>query len=102
MVKTFHVSIVTPELILFEGDIAYLFVPGGAGSMGILPDHAGLLSSLVPGAFELRLPITADNPQSKSISFITQKSGFIEVSKNVVSILLDAADSYTITAQQIT
>jgi F-type H+-transporting ATPase subunit epsilon len=88
MAKTFKVSIVTPQRILFDGEVSYLFVPGGAGCMGILPDHAALLSSLEPGNFELRLP----EPE-KSITFKTEKPGFIEVNKNIVSILLDAADS---------
>lgn len=91
MAKTFHVSIVTPERVLFDGQAVYLFVPGGAGSMGILADHASLLSSLVPGPFELRLPEPA-----KSVFFQTRKTGFIEVNKNEVSILLDASDSNSI------
>ena len=88
MAQTFKVSIVTPQRVLFDGDVAYLFVPGGAGCMGILPDHAALLSSLAAGTFELRLL-----PPAKTISFKTTKPGFIEVNQNVVSILLDAADS---------
>jgi F-type H+-transporting ATPase subunit epsilon len=91
MAKTFTVSIVSPQRVIFDGEVSYLFVPGGGGCMGILPDHAALLSSLAAGSFELRLPSPA-----KSIVFKTEKTGFIEVNKNVVSILLDAADSNVI------
>lgn len=57
--------------------------------MGILPDHAPLLSTLLPGQFELRLP----DASAKAVFFTTRKTGFLEVNKNAVSILLDAADS---------
>ena len=89
--NTFKVSIVTPERIVFEGDVVYLYVPGGGGTMGILANHAPLLASLTPGIIELR-------PQepAKSIFLKIQKTGFIEVLKNNVSILLDAADSFAI------
>ncbi len=58
--------------------------------MGIYPDHASLLSTLMPGTFELRLPSASTG---NNIVFKTQKIGFIEINRNVVSILLDAADS---------
>ena len=81
----------TPDRIVYEGDVVYLYVPGGGGTMGILANHAPLLSSLTPGSFELRPPEPA-----KSIFFKTQRTGFIEVLKNNVSILLDTADSTVI------
>lgn len=90
---TFKLTIVTPERILFDGDAVYLHVPGGAGSMGILANHAPLLSSLVPGTFELWVPSSED-----PVFFRTTKNGFIEVLKNNVSILLDASDSFAIPA----
>lgn len=93
--RTFNVSILTPERSLFDGGVEYLLVPGGAGSMGILPDHAPLLSTLTPGSFELRLPAPADKP----ILFTTKMTGFIEINKNKVSILLDAADSSALSLQ---
>jgi len=85
--NTFKVTIVTPEKIVFDGEAEYLHVPGGAGSMGILANHAPLLSSLTAGAFELR---PANAP---AVIFKTSRGGFIEVLNNNVSILLDAADS---------
>ncbi|MBF0594658.1 MAG: F0F1 ATP synthase subunit epsilon [Candidatus Omnitrophica bacterium] len=93
MAKTFKVSILTPDRVMFNGDVSYLLVPGGEGSMGILPDHASLLSTLSPGSYELRF----EEP-GKSIFFKTKNSGFIQVDKNIVSILLDSADSLAINA----
>ena len=89
MARTFNVSILTPDRSLFDGGVEYMCVQGGAGSMGILPDHAPLLSTLVPGKIELRI----SEPSVKTILFNTQKNGFIEINKNVVSILLDSSDS---------
>ncbi len=89
MPNQLSLSIVSPERTLYEGAVRYLQVPGGAGHMGILPDHAPIISSLKPGHFEVRPAKQGASP----IKFETQKIGFLEVDKNRVSILLDATDS---------
>ncbi|MBF0122531.1 MAG: F0F1 ATP synthase subunit epsilon [Candidatus Omnitrophica bacterium] len=87
MSKKLMLSVMTPERVLFEGEITYLSVPGGAGFMGILVDHAPLISSLKAGPFEVR-PVS-----EKTLRFSTTRKGFFEISANQATILLDAADS---------
>ena len=94
MATQLTLSIVSPERTLYEGVVSYLYVPGGAGYMGILKDHAPIISSLKPGQFEVRPAKQGASP----IKFTTQKIGFMEVSQNLVSILLDATDSDVIPA----
>ena len=87
MLHTLHLTVVTPEKVLFDGDVKYLHVPGGAGFFGVLVDHAPMLASLVPGPFEVR-PMVGD-----PVKFKTTCPGFFEVVNNKASILLDAADT---------
>jgi F-type H+-transporting ATPase subunit epsilon len=87
MSSILHLTVVTPEKVLFEGDVNYIYAPGGAGFFGVCPDHAPMLASLQPGIFEIR-PVAGD-----PIKFKTKCFGFFEVVKNNASILLDAADT---------
>ena len=87
MANILQLTVVSPEKVLFNGDIKYLYAPGGAGFFGVLVDHAPLIASLKAGSFEIR-PLTGE-----PIIFTTTHPGFFEVVKNKASILLDAADT---------
>ena len=41
--------IVSPEKIVFVGDVESVIVPGMMGEFQVLPNHAPLISSLEPG-----------------------------------------------------
>lgn len=51
--KTLHCSVVTPEGSVFDGPAVNVVFPAFDGEMGILPNHAPLLTKL--GAGELRV-----------------------------------------------
>ncbi len=97
MANQLALSIVTPERVLFEGPIRYLSVPGSAGHMGILVDHAPIISSLKPGLIEIRPVKTGAAP----LKFSIQRPGFMEINKNQIDILLDATDSNALSAEQL-
>ncbi len=82
-----HLTVVTPLKVLFDADIRYVHVPGGAGDFGVLKDHAPIIASLRAGPFEIQ-PLSG-----ASVLFTTIHPGFFEVVNNKASILLDAADS---------
>ena len=48
-----HCSITTPEKLVYEGTARMVVVPSSDGELGILPNHAALMSLL--GVGELRL-----------------------------------------------
>ncbi len=44
-----HFEFVSPESILFSGDVDQVDLPGAEGDMGILGGHAPLVTTLRPG-----------------------------------------------------
>jgi F-type H+-transporting ATPase subunit epsilon len=44
-----HFEFVSPERVLFSGDVDQVDLPGSEGDMGILPLHAPLVTTLRPG-----------------------------------------------------
>ena len=81
----FRLSIVTPEKIFFDNDVQALVVPGSEGYLGVLSNHAPLITALQPGRIEFR-------DANDKVSYLSVTNGFIEVSKNTATILCDAAE----------
>ena len=73
-------TIVTPEKIFYEDEVVSLIAPGSEGYLGVLTDHAPLITALVPG----KLTVKDDKNQE---SFFAIGGGFMEVFKNQVTIL---------------
>jgi len=48
------VEIITPESTLFEGKATYVYLPGSDGGLGILNNHAPLISSLKKGVVRVK------------------------------------------------
>jgi F-type H+-transporting ATPase subunit epsilon len=81
----FHLSIVTPEKVFFEAEIKSLIIPGTEGYLGVLPDHAPLITALKPGKIEFR--DAADRLHTLAVS-----TGFLEVSRNKANLLVEAVE----------
>ena len=81
---TLHVEIVTAERELYSGEANLVSAPGTEGRLGILPKHAALLTTLSPGALNIKLG-DAEEP-------IFISGGFLEVSNNSVIVLADTAE----------
>jgi F-type H+-transporting ATPase subunit epsilon len=79
------VEIVTGErVVLSETDVDMVVAPGSDGSLGILPQHAPLISTLAAG--ELR--VKKGGREQSIVVF----GGFIEVTPHKVIILADTAE----------
>lgn len=74
------VDIVSPEKILFSGDVECLVVPGEKGTFEVLCNHAPIISNLVAG----KVVCKGNTPFEIQI-----KGGFIEVAQNVVSVCVE-------------
>lgn len=86
MDKVFTTSIQTREGSIYQDKVASLIAPGEIGYLGILANHAPLVTSLVPGNIILK------EPSGKVTVFKNTGKGFLEVVKNSVLILLDSAE----------
>ncbi|GAG38126.1 unnamed protein product, partial [marine sediment metagenome] len=51
---TIRCEIVSQDRLVFEGDADIVIIPGVNGEMGILPNHAPLLSTMVMGVIKVR------------------------------------------------
>ena len=45
----FHFDLVSPEKLLFTGEVEQVDLPGSEGDMGVLADHAPVVTTLRPG-----------------------------------------------------
>ncbi len=53
-VRTFDLSLVTPEGAAFEGEAEMLIVPGASGEIGVLARHAPLVAMLKAGEIRVK------------------------------------------------
>ncbi len=81
----YKLSIVTTERIVYEDDVSSVVAPGAVGYLGILSNHAPIITSLKPGK------LTVKDAAGKEIVF-SLTGGFLENSANKCSILADAAE----------
>ena len=83
MASEFKLSVLTPERTVFEGPVEYVQVPGTEGYLGVLANHAALVTALASGALTLRDP--GGHERRMNVS-----AGFFEVSANRATVLADA------------
>ena len=74
-------EIITPEQIIFSGEVSLVTVPGTKGRFTILEHHAPIISSLEKGIITYRVDGNDVN--------IHSNGGFVEVSDNTVSIAIE-------------
>ena len=78
-----HLEFVSPESVLFSGDVDQVDLPGAEGDMGILPGHAPLVTTLRPGI----VTIFRDGKREPVVVI----GGFAEVSPAGLTVLADKA-----------
>jgi F-type H+-transporting ATPase subunit epsilon len=83
MAPTFEIEVVTPERQVVKQNAESAQIPGKDGYLGILPDHAALLSELGEGELSYTLGGKTEKLQVSG--------GFVEVRNNHVRVLADSA-----------
>jgi F-type H+-transporting ATPase subunit epsilon len=78
---TFQFDLVSPEEVVFSGQVEHVVVPGSEGEFGVLAGHAPLIAMLRPGI----LRILPDDQR------IMVTGGFAEVSPEGLTVLADRA-----------
>lgn len=84
MANTFHLEVLTPGRVFFEGDVEEVIIPGVEGYEGILVDHVPIIISLNDGA----LKIKADNEWKEAVIH----AGFAQVEQKRTIIMSDAVE----------
>ena len=81
---TIRCEIVSQDRLVYEGDVDIVVIPGVEGEMGILPEHAPLLSILDIGVIRVR--------KENQEEIFTVTGGLVEVQPEIITILADAAE----------
>jgi len=81
----FHFELVSPEKLLFSGEVEQVDVPGAEGDFGVLAEHAPMVTTLRPGI----LTVHGAGGQQK----IVVRGGFAEVSADGLTVLADVAEA---------
>lgn len=84
MSNVLSLEVVTPERVLFKGETTSLIVPATEGYLGVLFNHAPLITGLKSGIIKYR--------QGESFKVLAISNGFMEVAHNVATILVDTAE----------
>jgi len=85
MAKTLQVDIVSAEHAIFSGEAEMVVAPGEAGELGILPEHAALLTRIKPGTLRIKIP----GENREEIIYVS--GGMMEVQPHVVTVLADTS-----------
>ena len=80
-----RLEIVTPEKRVLDAEVDSVTVPTASGEAGILQNHAPLVSALKPGVLTYAIKGATDK--------LAISSGFVEVNSDLVSVLVDSAES---------
>ena len=80
----FHFELVSPERLLFSGNVEAVVVPGAEGAFTVLPNHAPVMTVLKPGIVEV------DETASKKARLFV-RGGFADVSPAGLTILAEQA-----------
>ena len=83
-----QLSIVTPERLVLNEEVDQVNVPGVEGDLGILYDHAPILTTMRAGKFSYEL---LGEKGKKTIQMIVS-GGYLEVTDNRVIVLAEAVE----------
>ena len=80
-----HFELVSPEKLVFSGEVTQVDLPGAEGDFGVMEGHAPLVTTLRPGIMTV---VAGGNAQK-----IVVLGGFAEVSDKGLTVLADTADA---------
>ena len=83
-----QLSIVTPERLVLSEDVDQVNVPGVEGDLGILYDHAPILTTMRAGRFSYELL----GEQGRETIRMIVSGGYLEVTDNRVIVLAESVE----------
>lgn len=82
--KKINLKITTPDKNFFQGEVDMVILRAKSGEIGILPNHAPLVTVLDIGSIRIK--------QGEDEKKAVLNEGFLKVSKNQVDIFTDSAE----------
>ena len=79
-----HVTVISPEQSVFEGDAESVVVPAFDGEVGILRQHAPFMTLLGEGDLKVR--------QAGTTHLFHVRGGFLQVADDVVRVVAEYAE----------
>jgi F-type H+-transporting ATPase subunit epsilon len=83
--KMIKLEIVTPEKMALSETVEMVTIPTASGEIGILPNHAPLISALQAGILSYT--------KGATVNRLVVSGGFVEVGVNTVSVLAEIAEA---------
>ena len=80
---SFHFDLVSPEKLLFSGEVEQVDVPGSEGDFGVLADHAPFVTTIRPGILVMH--------RERGAQRVVIGGGFAEVGPGGLTVLADMA-----------
>jgi len=77
-----HLEIISPEKLMFAGDIIIVQLPGTLGSFEIMENHAPIISTLTKGKIKVK-------ETNNTITYFEISGGLIEASNNEINVLVE-------------
>ncbi len=80
----FHFELVSPEKLLYSGDVDSVVVPGSDGQFTVMKDHAPVMTTMRPGVVDV-------NEGASKVLRLFVRGGFADVSASGLTILAEQA-----------
>ncbi|MEE9392900.1 MAG: ATP synthase F1 subunit epsilon [Planctomycetota bacterium] len=85
METSFTLEVITPESIVYTGRVKELILPAIDGQIGVLANHAPLVTALAVGALQIK-------EEDGSERTMVVSDGFFEIANNHARVLADAGE----------
>ena len=85
MAGSLRLHVHTPERELVDADVREVTAEGALGQIGVLPDHAALVTALEPGELSYR-------DAANALVRLRLGAGFAEVRDNVMTVLAESGE----------
>lgn len=82
--KTMKLEVVTPNGVVFDGEVKQVTLPGSEGEFGVLPEHATMVSLLNAGV------IVYERADSQEVA-VAINSGYVKVEEEKTTCIVDGA-----------
>ena len=86
MADRFRLRVYSPERELVDTDVREVTAEGAYGQIGVLPDHAALVTALEPGVLSYR------EAAGSTVVRLQLGAGFAEVRDNVMTVLAESGE----------